>query len=573
MPNREDMAWFKQQFQNKIEPTIHNTPYTVNMLTALACQETGEVWPVLGKHQLSIDRILELCVGDTIDATPTGGRKAFPKTKAELISRPNGQQMFHIARQALVDMAQHINSYQKVAQKPNKFCHGFGIFQFDLQFFLSDPDYFLQKRYADFDACLAKCIGELNQALKRAGLQGKTTLTNLEMAAVAIAYNTGSFKPSLGLKQGFRSADGRFYGEQFFDFLRLAETVNIDEQGTVTLVVLPNGNAVIPPPTPVAATGNLFEVDVVSDPLRLRSEPKKDLGNPNANVIARLPDGHIVRAFTGKKINGFLEVETSLLGAHFQGFAAADLLKPATDVHEVPVLAPEPQAPQSGIVAVFMPRKTSTVTRRSGIADAFSLNEPGQPGRTGTTPDVLRTELAAIIDWLAVDKKTHIRYQPHDGLTFCNMYAHDYCFLAGVYLPRVWWTQPAIRELSQGQSVEPLLNRTIDGQKANDLFRWLRDFGLEFGWRQTGTLTKLQTEVNQGAIGLIVARRKEDGKSGHIVAVVPETDEFRSKRNTLGEVIAPLQSQAGRINFKYGTGNVNWWKDAQFAESAFWIHA
>ena len=61
--------------------------------------------------------------------------------------------------------------------------------------------------------------------------------------------------------------------------------------------------------------------------------------------------------------------------------------------------------------------------------------------------------------------------------------------------------------------------------RANDLFRWLRDFGPRFGWRQTGTPTKLQTEVNQGAIGLIVARRKEDGRSGHIVMVVPETDE------------------------------------------------
>jgi hypothetical protein len=28
--------------------------------------------------------------------------------------------------------------------------------------------------------------------------------------------------------------------------------------------------------------------------------------------------------------------------------------------------------------------------------------------------------------------------------------------------------------------------------KGNDLFRWLRDFGPRFGWRQTGTLTKLQ---------------------------------------------------------------------------------
>jgi hypothetical protein len=220
-----------------------------------------------------------------------------------------------------------------------------------------------------------------------------------------------------------------------------------------------------------------------------------------------------------------------------------------------------------------MPRKPGTVTKRTDPATAHSLNEANQPGRKGTTPDELRAELAAIIDWLAVDKKAHKRYQPIPKATFCNIYAHDYCHLAGVYLPRVWWTPAAIEKLAQGKTVEPLLGNTIDEQRANDLFRWLRDFGLRFGWRQTGTLSKLQLEVNQGAIGIIVARRRLDGLSGHIVAVVPETDDERARRNATGEVIAALQSQAGRNNFRYGTGALDWWKGQQFAESAFWLHS
>src|SRR5215204_4704191 len=75
--------------------------------------------------------------------------------------------------------------------------------------------------------------------------------------------------------------------------------------------------------------------------------------------------------------------------------------------------------------------------------------------------------------------------------------------------------------------------------RANDLFRWLRDCGVRLGGRQTGTGTKLQQEANQGVIGLIVARRKEDGKSGHIVAVVPETVDDRAKRNSAGDVAHP----------------------------------
>ena len=89
------------------------------------------------------------------------------------------------------------------------------------------------------------------------------------------------------------------------------------------------------------------------------------------------------------------------------------------------------------------------------------------------------------------------------------------------------------------------------------------------GWQ---ALSKLQLEVNQGAVGLIVARRTIDGQSGHIVAVVPETEENRARRNAAGEVIAPLQSQAGVTNFRYGTGKMDWWRSAEFAEFAYWLH-
>jgi hypothetical protein len=239
----------------------------------------------------------------------------------------------------------------------------------------------------------------------------------------------------------------------------------------------------------------------------------------------------------------------------------------------IPVVVPETTMPQSGVVAVFAPRKAGSITRRTAAAGAHSLNEPNQPGRTGTTPEELRDEIAAIVDYLAVDRASHLRYQPHGKLTFCNIYAHDFCHLAGVYLPRVWWTPDAIERLARGESVEPRLESTIDEQRANDLFRWLRAFGPRFGWRQTGTLTKLQNEANAGAIGIIAARRRVEGQSGHIVMVVPETHEHRAKRDGSGEVVAALQSQAGRTNFRYGPGRLDWWKSQDFADSAFWVHA
>lgn len=570
MPNAADMKWFKENFHAEVETAIANTPFTLDLIVALACQETGDVWPILRKKPLTVDQILALCVGDTIDFNPASGkgRKAFPRNKAALLAVPRGDEMFAIARQALLDVAQQIPGFP--VSNSNKFCHGYGMFQLDLQFFKEDPDYFLEKRYEKFGETLGKSIGELTDKAKKIGLFDKPSLTDMELTAVAIAYNTGTFKPSLGLKQGHFDGS-KFYGEEIFDFIRVAHTVPVPG-GTPILPPPPPDQAIVPPPTPVEATGPSFVVHTQISPLRVRSEPKIS-SPPTANVIAQLPDGQPVRAVTGTKVKNFLEIETSLVGAHIRGFASADFLAPAPGANEIPIVQPAAAAPATGIVEVFMPRPAGLITKRTAPADAHSLNEPDMPVRKGATPDELRASLGEVIDYLATDKKANKRYQPRDGLTFCNIYAHDYCFLAGVYLPRVWWTPGAIERLTRGETVEPLIENTITEMRANDLFRWLRDFGPRFGWRQTGTPTKLQQEATQGAIGLIVARRKEDGKSGHIVAVVPETETERAVRDAAGEVTRPLQSQAGAVNFRRGTGSLNWWKAAEFAESAFWLHA
>ncbi|HEY0823341.1 MAG TPA: hypothetical protein VGD76_06085 [Ramlibacter sp.] len=568
MPTSADILWFKTQFQPRIEAAIAGTPLTVDFLAAIACQETGHVWSVLRQKGLPVEQILALCVGDTLDADR--GRSAFPRTKAELLAVPRGAEMFEIAHQALVDMAAHIPGFAAVARRPHKFCHAFGIFQLDLQFFRDDPDYFLDRRWERFEPALDKCLQELQRALFKLGFAQRTSLDDRELAAVGIAYNTGGFRPARDLKQGHFDGQ-RFYGEAIFDFLRLAHTVALPGVAPI-LLEPPAGNALVPPPTPVTATGPKLRVDTMEGMLRLRREPRKSTP-PQANVIAHLPDAHPVRAVTGTPVGGFLEVETTLSGALLRGFASTKFLVPDETAPEPELVVPAAAPPASGIVGVSMPRKAGTVTRRRDRASAHSLNEPNQPTRVGRSAAELRTELAEIIDWLAVDDPRHLRYQPGGGLTFCNIYSHDYCHLAGVYLPRVWWTAQAQLKLARGEPVPPLIGATIVEVRANDLFRWLRDFGPQFGWRQTGTLTKLQTEVNQGAIGLVVARRKEDGRSGHIVAVVPETDEATARRNAAGEVIAPLQSQAGVSNFRYGTGKLNWWNGEQFAESAFWLHA
>jgi hypothetical protein len=216
MPTNADILWFKTQFGSRIVPAIAGTPLTLDFITAVACQETGDVWPVLCRQGLPEAQILALCVGDTLDASK--GRKAFPRDKGDLLSKPNGAQMFAIAHQALVDMAAHIQGYKGVAANPDKFCHAFGIFQRDLQFFLDDPDWFLQQRYAQFAQTLAYCIGELRRGLQRMAWSARASLTNVELAQLGIVYNTGHFDPARGLQQGHFNGT-KYYGDSILAYI------------------------------------------------------------------------------------------------------------------------------------------------------------------------------------------------------------------------------------------------------------------------------------------------------------------------------------------------------------------
>lgn len=570
MPDRNDILWFKRQFAARIAAAVADTPLGVDLVVAIACQETGFIWSTLRRRRMSVARILALCVGDTIDARPDGSGRPFPKHRADLLSHPQGDAMFAIARQALVDMAAYIPGYERSAANPDKFCRGYGLFQRDLQFFRSDPHYFLSRRYARFDDTLAMCVAELKRGLRTLGLSNRKRLGDEALARVAIVYNTGRFRPERGLRQGHFDGQ-RYYGESVFAFLRLSKTVSIDDAPPALSPPRP-GEAIVPPPTPPTATGPFFRVDTRSTTLRLRSQPQRSTP-PIANVIADLPDGHPVRAITGRPAQGFLEIETTLLGAHLRGFASTAFLVRDECIRGIPVTTPAPTPPKRGIVAAHLPPPVGRVVRRSAFADAHSLDEPDRPARRGADVGALRDALAAIVDWLACDAREHLRYQPREGATFCNVYAHDYCHLAGVYLPRVWWTQAALLRIARGERVPVRIGATVREMRSNDLCQWLRDFGPDFGWRRTGSATSLQREANQGAVAMIAAERKQNGRPGHLAMVVPETARLSARRDAAGEVIAPLQSQAGSVNLRRGTGIAEWWKDAKYSNAAFWLHA
>ena len=71
-----------------------------------------------------------------------------------------------------------------------------------------------------------------------------------------------------------------------------------------------------------------------------------------------------------------------------------------------------------------------------------------------------------------------------DGPTWCNIYATDYCYLAGLYLPRVWWTAKALAAIVQGNTPPVAYDQTVRETRADDLYQWLLDSGAQFGWRR-----------------------------------------------------------------------------------------
>lgn len=301
----------------------------------------------------------------------------------------------------------------------------------------------------------------------------------------------------------------------------------------------------------------LKQFRVEADGLNLRSEPKlqRDL------VRAVLPHGHVVEKLAEAAAPAWWQVQTTFRGAALEGFVASRFLTPAEDFEE-------PAAVQ-GLPAVHMKEGRPEIARASKHGLAYPLGEPGRPGRGGATEQERAAQLTDLVEWLDVEDSE--RYQPESSprRTFCNIYAYDYCYLAGVYLPRVWWTPKAVERLGRGEAVVPKYGETIEEQSANSLFRWLVEYAPVFGWVSVFDRDELQAAANRGEVVLICAQNKHLDHSGHICPVVPETELQQAVREG-GVVTGPLQGQAGGTNFSYGTKV--WWTGSQFRQFGFWRH-
>ncbi|MCX6850749.1 MAG: hypothetical protein NTY98_17690 [Verrucomicrobia bacterium] len=321
-----------------------------------------------------------------------------------------------------------------------------------------------------------------------------------------------------------------------------------------------------------ASAGAMFRVAAHSG-LWLRSTPSS---SNNKNKVAAYAQGTLVKFVANSSAADWWEVSVDEGGGTRTGFMAAGLLSPvASTVAANPAPAASAAGPASvpataaGVVEVHFPNPGNRPVKRSETTGRiWRLNEPGAPTRAGLTPAKRAADLAAVIAWLNPEKSA--RHLPDNSNTYCNIYAYDYACLAQCYIPRVWWTQKGIHELTLGHTVVIKYEDTVDELTANMLYQWFRDWGGHFGWTAAHDLDELQSNANAGGISIIVAKNSQG--HGHITAVVPEITGKAAKRDAGEKVVIPLESQAGSTNHNYITKTTQWWTSSKYS-TGFWVHA
>jgi hypothetical protein len=146
--------WLNAHFGDKITAAVQGTPFDKHLIYGITCQETAIEWIHWINH-LSPQEILARCVFDA-SGDVNGTRVAFPKNTLAFIA------MFG---QSLADMLIAEANATRALHNwgPKRWVYaGYGLFQYDIQNILTDPDFFRQKQWYSIDACLNKVMVELN---------------------------------------------------------------------------------------------------------------------------------------------------------------------------------------------------------------------------------------------------------------------------------------------------------------------------------------------------------------------------------------------------------------------------
>lgn len=147
--------WMREHFADPFTKAVADTPFDVDLLYAIACQETAVYWlSWINDH--TADEILARCVFDA-SGDVDHNRSAFPKNTADFIGR-----FGHKAADLLIAEANATRALRGFGPKQWVYA-GYGIFQYDLQYYIPDPDFFKLKQWYSIDNCLDRALKELKE--------------------------------------------------------------------------------------------------------------------------------------------------------------------------------------------------------------------------------------------------------------------------------------------------------------------------------------------------------------------------------------------------------------------------
>ncbi|MGB5026598.1 MAG: hypothetical protein WBO44_14680 [Saprospiraceae bacterium] len=145
--------WLELHYGDKFVEAVKGTPFTKELLHAIACQETALYFYNWTKDYTP-DEILGRCVFDAT-GDMNGSRSTFPKNTAAFIEK-YGQEIANL----LIAEANKTRAMRGFGPKQWVYA-GYGIFQYDIQSILTDEAFFLQKQWYEMEHCIEKVMNEL----------------------------------------------------------------------------------------------------------------------------------------------------------------------------------------------------------------------------------------------------------------------------------------------------------------------------------------------------------------------------------------------------------------------------
>ena len=154
-------TWLKKNFGKDIAADVAGTPWTVDIITGIACQETAYKW-LSWVDKFDPATILQRCVFDASGDFPGTSRKAFPVNR-QAFEAKYGKDFTDMLvaegnKQRAMPQVDAPGGY-----KPAGYLYkGYGIFQNDLQNVVANPSFFLEKKWYNISDCVAGVVKELN---------------------------------------------------------------------------------------------------------------------------------------------------------------------------------------------------------------------------------------------------------------------------------------------------------------------------------------------------------------------------------------------------------------------------